>query len=187
MSSGQEAVMDLFETITCRGILSEKEISQILHLTLLKIQKYHQEGVIIGNLSPEAIFLLRKEGKVLVKINSMSQITMSPVFAAPEVLDFEQFDKGSDLWSIGAIAYLGICGYPPFYADTMKELYQTIRTAAYEFDESYWRGNSNESKDFIRRCLRVHAKDRMTAKEALEDPFITKYNTKPSRLIKSHF
>lgn len=39
-------------------------------------------------------------------------------FMAPELLKNKPYDKKCDMWSIGALTYEIIAGYPAFYADT---------------------------------------------------------------------
>ena len=50
----------------------------------------------------------------------------SAEFMAPEVVDAFvgeslKYDKRCDLWSLGVILYISLCGYPPFYGDCWRE------------------------------------------------------------------
>lgn len=50
----------------------------------------------------------------------------SAEFMAPEVVDAFvgealKYDKRCDMWSLGVIIYIMLCGYPPFYGECEKE------------------------------------------------------------------
>ena len=46
---------------------------------------------------------------------------------APEVISGSHFPRTCDMWSIGVIAYLLLCGYPPFGGNSTAELKEQIQ------------------------------------------------------------
>jgi len=99
----------------------------------------------------------------------------TPDYAAPEVLIGEEaYDCSVDLWSVGVITYVLLCGYPPFYAQTQPALFEKIIKAKYDFPASEWDLISATAKDFVKRLLVIEPTKRMTADECLQHPFLTR-------------
>lgn len=79
----------------------------------------------------------------------------------------------SDIWAIGVITYFLLCGYTPFDRDSNLEEMQAILVADYSFTPlEYWRGVSLTAREFIKRCLTIDPRARMTSHEALQHPWI---------------
>jgi calcium/calmodulin-dependent protein kinase I len=93
-------------------------------------------------------------------------------YVAPEVLLNEGHGKKVDIWSIGIIAYVLLCGYSPFRSDEVKVLIRETTEAKIEFHERYWKNVSVEAKNFIKRLLNPDPAKRPSAAETFEDPWL---------------
>merc|ERR1712038_1164017 len=99
------------------------------------------------------------------------------------------YDKKCDLWSLGIIAYILLCGYLPFsgscgedcgWADRGEEcsecqhlLFQSIKSGHLVFPEKHWSSVSKEAKDLITKLLVRDASQRLDATSILNHPWIT--------------
>ncbi len=95
----------------------------------------------------------------------------TPYYVAPEVLSRE-YTKSCDIWSIGVITYILLCGYPPFYGDTDNQIFDQVRTARFDFPSPDWDGISDSAKNFICSLLRRDPTKRLMAAQALLHPWI---------------
>eukprot|EP00928_Gymnodinium_smaydae_P028110 TRINITY_DN21529_c3_g1_i2.p1 TRINITY_DN21529_c3_g1~~TRINITY_DN21529_c3_g1_i2.p1 ORF type:complete len:673 (+),score=174.73 TRINITY_DN21529_c3_g1_i2:51-2021(+) len=80
--------------------------------------------------------------------------------------------EAADAWSVGAIAFLLLCGYPPFFAPCRFAILARVQRGDYAFDPPFWSKISEEAKDLVLRLLNTSAAERMTAAQALEHPWI---------------
>lgn len=116
----------------------------------------------------------------------------SAEFMAPEVVEAfigeaNYYDKRCDLWSLGVIMYILLCGYPPFYGNCGTDcgwsrgencqacqelLFTSIQEGRYEFPDKEWRCISEDAKDLIRGLLVKEAHQRLSADSILKHPWI---------------
>ena len=92
-------------------------------------------------------------------------------YLAPEIVDHKPYDSTVDNWCIGVLTYEFLCGHPPFESMTKDETYERIRTLDLKFPPHV----SEEAEDFIRKLLVLDPKGRMLLKDALNHPWIKKY------------
>jgi calcium-dependent protein kinase len=102
----------------------------------------------------------------------MSTKVGTPYYIAPEVLS-RKYDKECDLWSIGVVTYVLLCGYPPFYGDTDAEIFSSVKKGEFDFPSPDWDDISSQAKHFIRSLLKIDVKQRPTAREALNHPWFS--------------
>ena len=85
---------------------------------------------------------------------------------APEVLHRSYGTEG-DMWSIGVIAYILLCGSRPFWARTESGIFRAVLKADPSFDEAPWPSLSPDAIDFVKRLLNKDYRKRLTAAQAL--------------------
>jgi calcium-dependent protein kinase len=95
----------------------------------------------------------------------------SPYYVAPEVLE-EDYTFKCDIWSIGVITYILLCGFPPFDGGNDFEIMNSVATAAVEFPSPEWDSISAGAKDFVRSLLQRNPDERPTAAEAMKHLWI---------------
>ena len=65
------------------------------------------------------------------------------------------------------IAYVLLCGYPPFKDPDINKLFKKIQMCDYEYPPADWELISKEAKDFIDRLIVHDPELRMTPEQAL--------------------
>jgi serine/threonine protein kinase len=98
----------------------------------------------------------------------LNDIVGSAYYVAPEVLH-RAYSTEADVWSIGVIAYILLCGSRPFWARTESGIFRTVLKADPSFDEPPWPSLSDEARDFVKRLLNKDPRKRMSAAQALSE------------------
>eukprot|EP01091_Cochliopodium_minus_P007030 TRINITY_DN16972_c1_g1_i1.p1 TRINITY_DN16972_c1_g1~~TRINITY_DN16972_c1_g1_i1.p1 ORF type:complete len:392 (+),score=138.66 TRINITY_DN16972_c1_g1_i1:35-1210(+) len=174
---------ELFDKIVERGQYSERDASNIARQIISAVEYLHEKGIAHRDLKPENLLSSGSEEAELIKIadfgfskdfneDKLQTSCGSPGYVAPEVLTSESYDKSVDMWSIGVIIYILLCGYPPFYADNAPALFKKIMDVKYDFDDPSWDEVSEDAKDLIRHLLVKNPDERYTAQQCKEHPWI---------------
>jgi calcium-dependent protein kinase len=102
--------------------------------------------------------------------DKMQTVVGTPYYVAPEVLK-GNYHKECDVWSLGVILYVFLCGYPPFEGDNNTQIFKNIMGQKLAFDPKEWSAVSNDAKDLLAQMLDRNAETRITAHGCLEHPF----------------
>ena len=160
------------------GFIEEKKVTYIIFKVLLAIAHCHNRGVTHRDLKPENILFdsMKKDAEIKIldfglsrkydKEQKMHSILGTPYYVAPEVLKGE-YDEKCDIWSIGAMTYLMLCGEPPFNGNSNNEIFKKIVKEKIKFKSLLWKNISNNAKDFVKICLSKNSNKRPSAQEAL--------------------
>jgi len=187
---------ELFDRIVEKGSYSEDDAKELVRKIVSAVEYLHSKGIAHRDLKPENLLVKSLENDTEVKIadfglskiidqeKMMQTACGTPGYVAPEVLQAEGYGDEVDMWSIGVITYILLCGFPPFYSESVPEVFEQIMKAEYDYPAEYWDEISEEAKDFINHLLVVDVKKRLTAKKALEHPWLKATKSKTSKLAK---
>ena len=174
------------KTQSDEGHFSERDAANLVRCILDAISYCHDKAIVHRDLKPENfLFSSKDESTAVIKIidfglsrhdhdvkqGIMNTKVGTPYYVAPEVLNRE-YTKSCDIWSIGVITYILLCGYPPFYGDTDNQIFDAVRTARFDFPSPDWDGISDSAKDFVSALLQRTPSNRPTAASALEHAWI---------------
>jgi len=151
----------------------------------------HERNIVHRDIKPENILLIDKDLNVkladfgLAKIIGEESFTTTlcgtPSYVAPEILEqtnHRRYTRAVDVWSLGVVLYICLCGFPPFsdelYSSTNPyNLSQQIKQGRFDYPSPYWDSVGDEALDLIDRMLTVDVEKRITIDECLEHPWTT--------------
>ena len=169
---------EVFQKIASEGKIEEKKVAIVIHKVLNAIAYCHSRGITHRDIKPENILFETNELNSEIKLidfglsrkysadQKMHTILGTPYYIAPEVLK-GNYDEKCDIWSIGALTYIMLCGEPPFKGKSNNEIFMKIIKEPIKFNPYKWNNLSENSKNFIRNLLNKDPNKRPTAMEAL--------------------
>lgn len=122
-------------------------------------------------------------GKIKIADFGLSKVvwdmqTMTPCgtvgYTAPEIVKDERYSKSVDMWAMGCVLYTLLCGFPPFYDESIQVLTEKVARGQYTFLSPWWDDISKSAQDLVSHLLTVDPNKRYTIKEFLAHPWIRK-------------
>jgi calcium/calmodulin-dependent protein kinase I len=175
---------ELFDAIVLRGSVDEADARSVLRQLSDGLLYVHARGVAHRDLKAENVLLARRDSLDCVKIADFGLANVcgtgtplqtscgTPDYVAPEILLGAGYGQAVDLWSLGILAYVLLCGYPPFWADSQSELFRKIIDGSYTFHRDDWADVSDAARNFVANLLVVQPAARMTARAALDHAWL---------------
>ncbi|XP_064612765.1 MAP kinase-activated protein kinase 5-like isoform X2 [Liolophura sinensis] len=205
---------ELFDKISHSKYFTEKLAAKYMHQIAHAVQRCHSLNIAHRDLKPENLLLKDSSEAAGIKLSdfgfakiddgNLKTPHFTPYYVAPEVLQAQSYqqqrrqgvivtskpytyDKSCDMWSLGVILYIMLCGYPPFYSETPSRqitdvMKKKIISGEYEFSEDDWLSISPEAKDVVRRLLHVDPSMRLNIDDLLSHPWL---NDAPDTALKS--
>lgn len=102
--------------------------------------------------------------------------TMTPCgtvgYTAPEIVKDERYSKSVDMWALGCVLYTLLCGFPPFYDESIQTLTEKVARGQYTFLSPWWDDISKSAQDLVSHLLTVDPEKRYDIKQFLNHPWI---------------
>jgi calcium-dependent protein kinase len=179
---------ELYEQITKIQYYNEIDAALIMKQLLSCVCYLHSRGIVHRDLKPENLMLETDvKGDLTIKLIDFGaanfhkgdldeKLTLkvgTPYYIAPEVIE-KNYDNKCDMWSCGVILYVLLSGYPPFDGETDELIMQAVSTGHYDITSEEWNDVSDEAKKLVSKLLTKDPRKRLSAADALKDPWIIK-------------
>lgn len=175
---------DLCEHLQENGPLSERHAAQVMGAVVSALMFCHGRGVVHRDLKPENILFPRRNSSYgelkladfgasadFSRRRVFSDVEGTPWYLAPEVLS-GSYDEKVDVWSLGVLLHIMLCGYVPFDGDTTPDIFQAIRRGRLDLKKDPWPSVSAEAKDLLKGMLQKNPYRRLRLAEVLAHPWM---------------
>jgi calcium/calmodulin-dependent protein kinase-4 len=186
---------ELFDRIVKKGHYSEKEAARVVNQVMSALDYAHSKGIVHRDIKPENILYQSVSDDSLIKISDfgfakefdektiMSTFCGTIGYCAPEVILKEAYTSAVDIWSLGVVLYILLCGYEPFWDETGEPgVTRKIVKGEYEFESPYWDDISQAARDFVVQMMSVDPLKRPSAKSALENAWVKGHTAQDTHL-----
>jgi len=151
---------------------TEREAAHIILMIAKAVAHLHHMDIAHRDLKPENLLFTNTSDAAILKLTDfgfakegnneqrpLNTPCYTPYYVAPEILSNDKYDKACDIWSLGVIMYILLCGYPPFFSihggAISAGMKTKIKAGEYQFPKSEWKNVSQEAKTIIQRMLTV--------------------------------
>lgn len=189
---------DLTTRIMKEGAMSEEDARYIMFQALLAINHLHACGIVHRDIKADNYLFKTTEADSDMKLtdfglskyfqpgSKMHSMVGTPFYVAPEVVEKRGYNEKIDLWSIGVVFYMLVTAEFPFRGITNNQTFDRIKRGEYSMTASkQLMSMSQEGKALLKKLLERDPAIRVSAREALRDPWFTRLNVERFNLGKN--
>lgn len=184
---------ELFDHLVTKGVPAEERAQAMLSEITRALEYLHAHGVVHGDLKPENILLTADSQSVRLidfgqsfrehitseRSRCLGSGVATIAYAAPEVITAQVTSSAIDMWGLGVVLFIVLCGFHPFDPEndaSDKEMAQRIATGAFDSTSAEWRALSPAARDLVERLLQVDPSQRISAAEVLAHEWLQQEN-----------
>lgn len=178
------------------GAFTERQAAEIMHSICVAVRHLHDSNIAHRDIKPENLLYSSQAPDALLKLTDFgfAKETLSqadtlqtpcytPYYVAPEVLGPDKYDKSCDMWSLGVVMYILLCGFPPFFSNhglaISPGMKKRIRLGQYDFPDPEWSNVSADAKNLIKGMLSVDPATRLSIEQVMNSRWIRQYMQVP--------
>ncbi|KAL4592796.1 hypothetical protein LXL04_005801 [Taraxacum kok-saghyz] len=185
---------ELFDRIIAKGHYSERAAAGLCRQMVTVVHNCHTMGVFHRDLKPENFLFLNTDEDSPLKATDFGlsvffkpgdvfkDLVGSAYYVAPEVLR-RRYGAEADIWSAGVILYILLSGVPPFWGETEQSIFDAVLRGNLDFISDPWPSISSSAKDLVKKMLKSDPKERLTAVEVLNHPWMREDGDAPDKPI----
>lgn len=197
---------ELFQTLDKQEDFhfNEEQTASLVKQILSAVTYLHAQGIVHRDLKLENFLFSTNDPSSELKMIDFglskhfkyddvhSEKVGTPYTVAPEVIK-GSYDARCDVWGIGVITYLLLCGDSPFGGcdasgmnKSLAEIRNNILSGVFKFEpENIWEDVSQDAKDFVTALLNANPEERPSARQIRNLSFLRKYDVSPSSISKN--
>ncbi|KAI4625006.1 uncharacterized protein J4E87_005487 [Alternaria ethzedia] len=182
---------ELFNWIVMKQKLTETEARKVFVQLFQSVKYLHERNIVHRDIKPENILLTDKDlsikladfglAKIIGEESFTTTLCGTPSYVAPEILEnsnHRRYTRAVDVWSLGVVLYICLCGFPPFSDELYSEdnpytLSQQIKMGRFDYPSPYWDSVGDPALDLIDKMLTVDVEKRISIDECLQHPWTT--------------
>ena len=176
---------ELFDYIIASKRFSESIAANFMRQILSAIAYCHDNNIVHRDITPENLLLDKEGAEAVIKIIDFGKATIlnhqskiknkyaNAFYIAPEILSNSESNEKCDIWSCGVVLFILLSGKPPFNGRKEEEIVSKVMSGVLSFSDPIWDSISSEAIKLIRKMLVPNPKQRISAKDALRDAWIT--------------
>ncbi|XP_071723229.1 phosphoenolpyruvate carboxylase kinase 2 [Rutidosis leptorrhynchoides] len=172
----------LYDVVLRQKSLTETSAANYMKQILTAMAHFHGFGIVHRDIKPDNVLLDESNRVKLADFGSAEWLSEgrgtaagvvgTPYYVAPEVVMGREYNEKVDVWSAGVVLYTLLAGIPPFYGETVTEIFESVLRGNLRFPTKFFRNVSSQAKDLLRKMICRDVNRRLSAEQALRHPWI---------------